>query len=57
MRRYVRYMDDFVCWGADKQALVEVGRSIEYFVSGQLEREFKYPPCPQRVVRGMDFLG
>ena len=57
VKRYVRYMDDFVCWGADKQALVEVGRSIEYFVSAQLELDLKYPPCPQRVVRGMDFLG
>jgi len=57
VRAYCRYMDDFVCWGADKQGLLEVGRGLQRFVAQELGLELKHPPCPQPVRRGMDFLG
>lgn len=57
VKAYARYMDDFVCWGDDKSALVTLGREIETFVSGRLGLALKHPPCPQPTRRGMDFLG
>lgn len=57
VKAYARYMDDFVCWGADKAALVALGREIQCFVEEELGLTLKHPPCPQRTARGMDFLG
>ena len=54
---YVRYMDDFVCWGSEKRGLVELGREIQSVAVNQLGLFLKYPPCPQPTARGMDFLG
>ena len=54
---YCRYMDDFVCWGRDKSALVALGREIQGLVETQLGLALKHPPCPQPTRRGMDFLG
>ena len=54
---YCRYMDDFVCWGQDKAAMIALGSEIQQFVEGSLDLVLKYPPCPQPTQRGMDFLG
>ncbi len=54
---YVRYMDDFVCWSADKASLLAAGRAIEAMVGQELGLALKHPPCPQRTGLGMDFLG
>jgi RNA-directed DNA polymerase len=54
---YARYMDDFVCWGADRQELLEVGRRLLSFVADEAGLALKHPPCPQPTSRGMDFLG
>jgi hypothetical protein len=54
---YCRYMDDFVCWGHDKSAMVALGNAIQQLVEGQLDLVLKHPPCPQPTQRGMDFLG
>ena len=56
-KAYVRYMDDFVCWGDDKAAMIALGREIQSFVEAELGLVLKHPPCPQPTVRGMDFLG
>jgi RNA-directed DNA polymerase len=55
--RYVRYMDDFVCWSSRKDWLIEVGRNIEALVGTTLGLALKHPPCPQSTARGMNFLG
>ena len=54
---YVRYMDDFVCWSADKASLVKLGRVIEGYAAEELGLTLKSAPAPQRVALGMDFLG
>lgn len=53
---YVRYMDDFVVWGNDKERLKQVGREL----AGVLETlglQFKQEPYLNRTTHGMDFLG
>jgi hypothetical protein len=55
--RYVRYMDDFVCWGRERQAMRLLGVEIEAMVRDSLGLALTHPPCPQRTARGMDFLG
>lgn len=57
VKAYVRYMDDFVCWGDDKAAIISLGREIQSFVATELGLALKHPPCPQPTARGMDFLG
>lgn len=57
VKAYCRYMDDFVCWGDDKAAMIALGREIEHFVENELGLTLKHPPCPQPTGRGMDFLG
>lgn len=57
VKAYCRYMDDFVCWGDSKVALIELGGAIQRFVEGELGLTLKHPPCPQPTARGMDFLG
>ena len=57
VKAYARYMDDFVCWGNDKAAMVKLGRKIEDFLLNELGLSLKHPPAPQATARGMDFLG
>lgn len=57
VRAYVRYMDDFVCWGNDRDELSQLGRAVETFLSTKLDLHLKHPPCIQPVSRGMDYLG
>jgi RNA-directed DNA polymerase len=57
VKAYARYMDDFVCWGDDKAAMVKLGQEIRDFVMGELGLTLKHPPAPQPSARGMDFLG
>ena len=57
VKAYGRYMDDFVCWGDDKAAMIALGRDIQHFVESELGLTLKHPPCPQPTARGMDFLG
>ncbi len=57
VKAYCRYMDDFVCWGDDKAAMISMGREIQCFVEEELGLALKHPPCPQPTARGMDFLG
>jgi retron-type reverse transcriptase len=57
MRAYCRYMDDFVCWGDDKAAMIALGWDLQSFVEEELGLALKHPPCPQPTARGMEFLG
>jgi hypothetical protein len=57
VKAYCRYMDDFVCWGDDKAAMIALGKEIQSFVENELGLTLKHPPCPQTTARGMDFLG
>ena len=57
VKAFCRYMDDFVCWGDDKTAMIALGREIQSFVEEELGLTLKHPPCPQPTQRGMDFLG
>lgn len=57
-KRYVRYMDDMVILGSDKEELHEIRRSVEKYLNDKLKLELKdnYQVFPTRV-RGVDFVG
>jgi hypothetical protein len=57
MKAYCRYMDDFICWGDDKAAMVALGWEIQRYVEADLGLALKHPPSPQPTSHGMDFLG
>jgi RNA-directed DNA polymerase len=56
VRGYVRYMDDMLMWGEDRQQLQRVQRECELFVADELRLEFK-PVKVLRVEQGISFLG
>ncbi len=55
-RRYVRYMDDFVVWSADKAGLLAVREEIKGFLRARLGLELKIASL-NVCGRGMTFLG
>ena len=54
---YVRYMDDFVLWGADRHELRSALAEIECYLQYQLSLVLKDNIQLNRCVRGMPFLG
>jgi len=56
VRGYVRYMDDFVCWGTDKPGLLEAAKTATEHLN-ILGLDLKHAPSVQRTAGGMDFLG
>lgn len=56
VRGYVRYMDDMLMWGNDRQELQRVQRACELFVADELRLEFK-PAQVRPVEQGISFLG
>ena len=54
--RYVRYMDDFVAWGDDKESLKAWADEARAFLEERLGLVLK-PLCLQRCGHGMNFLG
>ncbi|MEA1910435.1 MAG: reverse transcriptase/maturase family protein [Spirochaetota bacterium] len=52
---YVRYMDDFVLWHADKQVLKTMFASVEVYSKNNLNLELKLPVFG-RTVQGLPFL-
>jgi RNA-directed DNA polymerase len=54
---YVRYMDDFVAWGDDREALTDVRSRIEAFLADNLKLSLKRRSPVTTVGRGMTFLG
>ncbi len=54
---YVRYMDDFVFLGNDKDSLFALRERVEAFANGELGLELKQRPFVNRTSAGMDFLG
>lgn len=54
---YVRYMDDFVFWGDDKDSLLSLRDRVEAFANVELGLELKQRPFVNRTRMGMDFLG
>jgi retron-type reverse transcriptase len=56
VRRYVRYMDDFVLWTDSRQTLKSVRSEIEGFLTDPLRLSAK-PPCLNHTDRGLTFLG
>ncbi len=57
IRGYVRYMDDFVLWGAEKKALKEELRRIERWLKENLDLKLNRKIQLNRCARGMPFLG
>lgn len=53
---YVRYMDDMLLWGNNRQELQRVQHECELFVADELGLEFK-PAQVRRVEQGISFLG
>jgi len=56
-RTYVRYMDDFVIWGASSAELKSCQHEVESFVSDHLHLDLRPTPFINRTSLGMDFLG
>lgn len=56
IRRYVRYVDDFIALHSDRDVLIAWHRKIERFLSDELRLELK-PPKIARLTDGIDFLG
>jgi len=54
--KYVRYMDDFVSWSDDKEAL-KSHRAAGREILANLGLEYKEEPYLNRTTHGMDFLG
>lgn len=54
---YVRYMDDFVFWGNDKDSLLSLRDRVETFANAELGLELRQMPFVNRTRAGMDFLG
>lgn len=57
IRGYVRYMDDFVLWGADKRMLKEQLEDVEQWLKENLDLKLNRKIQLNRCSRGMPFLG
>ncbi|MCC5842597.1 MAG: hypothetical protein JJT96_20945 [Opitutales bacterium] len=57
VKAYVRYMDDFVCWGNDAGSLIDVGRRIEKLVQDDLRLSLKHVAQPRPSRHGISLLG
>ena len=53
---YVRYMDDMVLWGNDRNRLLDTGRRFQHKAAELLQLPLK-PFCFNRSSKGMPFLG
>ncbi|MDR0811177.1 MAG: RNA-directed DNA polymerase [Paludibacter sp.] len=53
---YVRYMDDMVIWGNNKNELLLLGKNFQNFVEENLNLELK-PFCLNSCEKGLQFLG
>jgi len=56
LKRYVRYMDDFVVWDGDRARLRQVRDELSRFLADVLRLELK-PVCLNACSRGLTFLG
>lgn len=54
---YVRYMDDFIILGGDKQHLWAVKKEIEGFLNNELDLHFNGKTGIWPISQGVDFLG
>ena len=54
---YVRYMDDFVVFGDERQALVDARTQIESFLLERLRLQLKNAGALDRTEQGVGFLG
>jgi hypothetical protein len=54
---YVRYMDDFVLWDADRDRLLALRKELETFLQDQLALRLKERAPVHRVETGLSFLG
>lgn len=53
---YVRYMDDMVFWGNDKEALLDLANKFSEFINTTLKLTLK-PYCINSLEKGLPFLG
>jgi hypothetical protein len=56
VRGYVRYMDDLVLWGDNRETLVRHDETLRGWLAANLRLDFK-PATPRRSSDGLDFLG
>ncbi len=57
VRRYVRYMDDFVLWHPETQVLTDWCNAIEEWVHCKRRLSLKTRPEPQPCASGIPFVG
>lgn len=53
---HVRYMDDMVLWGRNRDEVGEAATALAHFVATELRLDLK-PPCLNRSAHGLPFLG
>lgn len=53
---YVRYMDDMVIWGNDKNTLIHIGKEFQSFIESELSLTLK-PFCLNSTDQVLPFLG
>jgi retron-type reverse transcriptase len=56
VKAYMRYMDDMVLWGNNKQQLLQVMQRFIYYLKNHLGLEVK-EPCIHKTKQGLPFLG
>ncbi|MFH1885415.1 MAG: RNA-directed DNA polymerase [Pseudomonadota bacterium] len=56
VRKYIRYMDDMVLWGMNKEELLNRGQKLESFLENRLALALR-PQCMNRSETGVPFLG
>ena len=55
-RAYIRYMDDMVLWGDDRNVLIHQAQQVTEFVEKKLDLTLR-PWCMNRSAEGLPFLG
>ena len=56
VKGYVRYMDDMVLWGNNKNELLDKGQKLDEYIQNHLNQQLK-PFCLNYSGKGLPFLG
>lgn len=57
VKRYIRYVDDFVLLSSSRKQLISWQQQIEAFLISRLQLSLKKTPICQPIEQGVDFLG
>ncbi len=57
VKRYIRYMDDIILMGTDKEQMKEWGRRMTEFIAKELRLEFNQKTALRPISAGCEFVG